>query len=418
MLAERGQQRHHVAVLVDHGQVGGLAFAGCGRCGVAGGAAAVVRPGVAGHSIRVGAVGADQAAAFVGKAARQDPADRQLGAVGVAQVGEAVQEGQALRLGDQVQLLGAARCAAAQVQALQDGQRLHHGRVPGVVQPADHLVAVVAAAQTAFRITYPVAGQIVQRQQAALGLHVGSDHLGDAAAVEGIGAVGGNGAQRAGQIGLAEDVPLHTEHRRAVTAAIGAEHHPAAFGKPLQPVLVDGHAQGDVPVQRKPLLGMLDGRGHHVGARQLPETRLCLQQAGRHARHGRRQVTGVVGIVDHFGPAIDAGGRPAVGKAELVGPRGGRQRAGAVEHMRLAGPGLVVDQHRDAAQAAVERLGHAGCKTCRHGGIDGIAAPLQHRDTGLGGLPDHGGHHAGVGGHLGLANQPLATLCHGASRNC
>ena len=149
-------------------------------------------PGVSGRRLAVGAVRADDRRAFFRIAGRHQPAQRQWHAVGIAQVGEAIEEGQALGLGDAVHLVQAARAECTQVEALEHGQRLHHRREARVLEPADDVAAAVVAAQAALGHAQAVAGQVIGRQQATVRGHVGGDLLGDAPAVEGVGAVGGD----------------------------------------------------------------------------------------------------------------------------------------------------------------------------------------------------------------------------------
>ena len=131
-------------------------------------------------------------------------------------------------------------------------------------------------------------------------------------------------------------------------------------------------------------------------------------------------------------PAVDAAGhrpaqRPVDGDRrqplglEQLDRRGRRRAAAGVEAVELLGLGVPDDGEQVAADAARHRLDHAEHGVGRDGGIDGVAALLQHADRGRGRQRLAGRGHA-LPGHHGRARlvqrpgRPVVPLRPGATR--
>jgi hypothetical protein len=193
----------------------------------------------------------------------------------------------------------------------------------------------------------------------------------------------------AGEVGVAE----HGAHRGRLAVAQeqlgGLGELPEALGvlsRLLPEVLVHHEAAGGDPL-RGPQQPVQAHRAELLG-RDLPR--------GQRAGHA------------HGLPGADHGGeveRLAVLGQELVLRERGRGGLAPVDRADLSGLRAVVDEETPAADARGVRLGDAQGGGGGHGGVRGVAAPLEHVDADLARERVHGGDRAAAAGHGGDLGQ-------------
>ena len=160
------------------------------------------------------------------------------------------------------------------------------------------------------------------------------------AAIESVGAALGHAADGLGQVRVGQDFTL--ARRPAVVGKIDVR----GGGVPGQQFRVAGERAGDAGRHGESLLGVPDGRGHqfrHWDGAEIPVHGL---PGRRFARHGN----GVRAGDGHQGQAL---------LAVVVGLRAGAGDAAAVDVGNFAGCGLVGQDERVAAQAALGNDGNA-----------------------------------------------------------
>ena len=171
-----------------------------GRCGgrALGPPLRVVTPGVVQGTVGVGdprlelalllqpgSLAVDGAGDLPRVLSRQDPVQRRRDEVRVADEAVAVGEGVPRRLCEQVQVLGRAVREAAQIEALQDVERLHVCDRAGRHGGAEQLIASVGGPEGIEHLRL-VVGEVLQAQEAAVSPHLLVDGGCDLAPVQGV----------------------------------------------------------------------------------------------------------------------------------------------------------------------------------------------------------------------------------------
>ena len=215
--------------------------------------------------------------------------------------------------------------------------------------------------------------QVVGRHDAAVLLQHAHDRGGDLAAVEGVLAARGHGAQRAGETRIAEALP--GARRPAVDGHLAEVRRLALPLDAARPEVRRDLADRDA------LLGQADGRRQDVRHRQAAVLLDQIAPAGARARHGhgvgvkRRQL------------------RDAC-RAQVLEGEAGRRAAGPVERRHLAGRRVVVEREAVAAQPGRRRLGDVERGGDRYRRVGRVAAGAQDRCAGLAGGDLARRHHA------------------------
>ncbi len=266
----------------------------------------------------------------------------------------------------------------AQVEALEEVQGLQHG-VPLRIRRA--LVDLVAAVVDVDRLALErlVAGQIRLADDPAVGLHAGDERGGDRPGVEAGRALGGDSAQRLGQVRVLDDV-AHHQWLAVAEPDLGGRRELAELGlAALEPA---GQVLGD----RIALLRHFDGRRQHLGQRlgAVFLQRQC--GAADRARHGNREPA-VVGHAAVRVVVVDGGGLGRV--------------AGAVDELHFLGLGQVDQGEHVGAEAGHARLDLALDRPGGDGGVHGVAAGLEHAHAHFGGQRMAGRDHALRAHHRG-----------------
>ena len=261
----------------------------------------------------------------------QDAVERHGFEARVGAVAFAVEEGALLGFDEDVDALGGGE--GREVEALGDLQHLQHDEAGGVGRGLGDLVAAIGDADRGAALGLHGGEVGLGDQGAALG-EAGGQALGEFAAIEGLGAVGGDFLQGAGE-GFLDDQVADREivQRRAEEGGAAGRVHRQAGAVVAGDVVV---AMGDaVAVAR-----VADGGLNEARPGQLAVGGVHGGDAGEAARHG---------------DAERAGDLDALGEA--FGGCGGRRRAGAVEHLALAVHEHIVEAV--AAEAGHHRLHHA-----------------------------------------------------------
>ncbi len=208
-----------------------------------------------------------------------------------------------------------------------------------------------------------VGGQVVGRHHPAVGAHGGSHASGDGAGVEGIGAVVGDCPQRGGELRVAEklDRPRRAPARQPDAARIGQT------GQQLRRALPGG---GDTGADRIAVSGVGDGLGQQ-----------CVKPTRAEALQNQLPAAQCAG---HSNGQAATGGKGCVAPTTYqVGRQPRRGRAAGVQAKQPPLGRRPDEGERVAADAGGTRLddaqrGHGG-----DGGVDGVAAALQHSQSGL-----------------------------------
>ncbi len=305
---------------------------------------------------------------------------------GSADVLVAVGEGQLERLGDHVQIGGAVVPHVAKVEAFEQVERVEHGEALRVGRA---LVDVVAPVVDRDRrgLERLHGGQVGFGDDAAVGGHAGHQRLGHRAGVEAGRPLGGDGAQRSGEVGVGHDV-AHLQRRAVAEPDLGRRRKLAE----LLPAAVETASQalGD----RISVLGHLDGRGQHLGHRLGAVLLQRQRRAAHRAGHGNRE------------PAV--GGHAAMAGVVVDGGGFGRE-AGAVDELHLLGLGQVDEGEHVRTQAGHAWLDLALDGPRRHRGIHGVAAGLEHAHAHFGRQRMPRRHHALRAHHRGAPADRLSV---------
>ena len=153
-----------------------------------------------------------------------------------------------------------------------------------------------------------------------------------------------------------------------------------------------------------PFLRITDREGEHVG--EFPGAPVAHMQAPgiERAGHHRRQHAGPGNEIDAKTPeSLDRGGL--------------RRDALAADHVLRPRARLVDDDRRIAARPVEMRLRHLQDECRGRGGVEGIAASLQHRHADLAGDPVRAGDDAECAGDLGAGGEHAGSPLRGAQAN-
>ena len=228
-----------------------------------------------------------------------------------------------------------------------------------------------------------LAVQVVHRDGPAFAVEVLDDAAGDLAPVEGVAAAFGNLPVGPGEAGVAEHLSVA---RRPSAGQVGlAEILPLGDG--LRPV---GPVGGDDLRDREPVFRVLDGRLQDLGQRHravpVEQSRPAVDRSGDAHR---------IRAMD--GDLIDA----AAG--EEVEIHRFRREAAAVQPDQPVFLGQIGQDEHIAAGPGHHGLDDRQRRRRRHGGVERVAAPLQHPEPGLCGQRLARGHHSVPRQHGGAA---------------
>ena len=168
-----------------------------------------------------------------------------------------------------------------------------------------------------------------------------------------------------------------------------------------------GRAVGeDVPIHRESLPGQANGRGHDLGQGQRAHGFQQPDVGGDGPRHGDRTVTRFGGLIPGSAPAVDSPALEAgIHQLEQVLAGGPGKDAGSIQRERPTAGSVVSHHAGDSSQPAHEGFHHSHGKGRRHGGVGGVAAPLEDLHPGFGGQGVHGGHQAVGNRHFALVDK-------------
>ena len=246
-----------------------------------------------------------------------------------------------------------------------------------------------------------VALQVGGRQQAATRCLVGQQGAGQRAAAGVLRPGAGQRGQRLGQVG---DVQPFAG---ADDAAGGGKDAADAFGVGVE----RGQQGAGVGLERgqsHAVAGQADGRLQQVGQRQAAVVGGQPAQPGDVARHSHGAAAEVEALRGRA--EVDRHGL----KVQRLRPRPAHTGHDAEEVVdaRQASAGVVELGDAAAAQMDNAGLGDERGEGGGHGGVDGVAAPAQHRRAGGGGLfvsrgNDSGGHDCLLVGRVGNPHSAL-----------
>ena len=281
---------------------------------------------------------------------------------GFSHVAVDVGKGQFHGLDLQVLGVDAVGALGAQVEPAQHAERHQRGNALAAGADFVHGVAAIADLDRLDPLGL-VARQVAGAQRTPLGDDEAFDGLRDLALVEGRAVGGANAAQRARRGRKAEQL-AHVRRPAPRQKGVGKAGLRRQLGRRQGPLALHHHRHSKTP------LGDLDRGRQRVGQRQAAEALAQLHPGADAARHRHR---------------IDAAPRRRHGVTvpapEIVGRPGGRRAAGGVQPVQA----LAVPQDAEgiAAEAVADRLAHRHGGGRGHGGIDRIAALLQHAQPGL-----------------------------------
>ena len=355
-------------------------------------------------------LGGQRAAVFPG----DQPVERHVVEGRVADMGVLVARRALHRLADDAQIVGAVVADRRQIEMLQLVQHLQHlhaaaGRAVGRHPPA----AIVGADRLGRRRA--IGGEVGGGHQPAIGAHVGVDLLGDLAGVEDVGPAPGDALQRARHVGI--DDALADALQASVLVEID---RPPGFGEGVA-LAVGGAAhllrlpppEIDMRAHDEALAGPGDRRRADIRPVPAAEALDGLVKGLERARRGDRAVADIVD------PALqdeaEAVARLALDQMLPHGRIGGQRRlAMEVDAAMRARRRQIEMAGAEAGDAAHLRIDHALHQGGGDGGVDGVAAPLQHARAGFGGLrlggDDHGGAGHGVLSCRELERNPRAEF--------
>ena len=146
-----------------------------------------------------------------------------------------------------------------------------------------------------------------------------------------------------------------------------------------------------------PFGGVGDGEGEHVG--ELPGAPVAQEEA-----------PGVEGAGDDGGQEAGAGDEVEPEGGEVRERRGGRRHALPADDVLGAGARGMEDDRRVPARAVEMRLRHLQREGGGGGGIEGVAAPFEHRHPDLARDPVRAGDDAEGGGDFGAGREHRTSL--------
>ena len=273
-----------------------------------------------------------------------------------------------------------------EVEILKNVQHLqHHDPTPGGAVGADAVTAIVAPQRLVF--LGAIALEVIQRQQAAIGRHVGRDRLGDITLVEGLDSLFGNAPQGPCHIGVLED------GAGASRGAVRVQIEPSARSRESQAIDMVDETELFLPSPKivnvwtdlEAPLGIVDRRREQVLPCQRAVTRQRFMAGLEAARCGDRLIANVVDVV------LDDEAEPVFRlRFDQVFPHFRRclRRRPGVEvdeamHAELRQVELHGAEAGDSRHLRVHHRLHQRAGDCR---IDGVAAVPQGHRPGLDGL--------------------------------
>ncbi len=247
------------------------------------------------------------------------------------------------------------------VEALEDIEHLERDHTLRVRWQLEHLVAAIGRRDGRDPVG-AIRRQVGGRQQAATRLHVGRDRLCDRPAVERVAPAAPNRLERLGQIRVLEDFagdgrPAAKKKRRR---GRGILRQGLLLGLPLS---------GDDLADGEPLAGVADGGLDGARERDRAVLRQELLPSVDDAGHAHRERAAIRDLVE-------------LAAAELVGRRrggGAAARVQAAHGLRLC---VVDDREEVPANTVHRRLDDRENRGGGDGGVDGVAALLEHAQAG------------------------------------
>ncbi|CFN43426.1 Uncharacterised protein [Bordetella pertussis] len=331
------------------------------------------------------AVGADQRAALAQVGGIEQRPHRNIDKGRIGHVEVSVGEGQPPGLGKIMHGLDTAGTHARQRVLFQFAQHLQHRQRAAARRR--RAAQAVAPVQATHRLAHhgPVAGQVGLGQVArrGMGTHRRHDVARDRPAVEGIGPLARDAAQRGRELGI----PQPVADRPGLP--VGAVEVARRRGLRRQR-LVAGDGLVQARRHGEPLLGHRDGRLEQGLPWQLAVLAMRQLQAAQQARRADRAA-----VVDRFGIRQ----RLALAQ-EAVGPRSRGRGLAAVVDAQLAGAAVVVHHEGAAAYARGLRLDQVQHQLRGDDGVGGAAAGPQDTVAGLAGQRVGGGDHVALGVRL------------------
>ena len=246
-------------------------------------------------------------------------------------------------------------------------------------------------------------GEILDRQRAAGGLHIGRDAARQIALVKIARAFRREIRHRRLQPVLRQphaglDAPLRVRRQAVLEVGGGA----GGIAAQVQGRTRD-HQRGP-PVHQKSLAGESDAGRQQVPPRHSGVAAVCFLHAGDHAGHRDRAGAVQIAVVLDPRPGKNVGGGAIAGQRIVFDAKAVRRAHAVVDHLVAVFVGAVEHHRPAAADAAHPGLQHAE----REGGgdhrIDAVAARSQHRGADLGGFSRLRSDDAAFGGHGGFAD--------------
>ena len=329
---QRLRQRGHVAVAIDHAEMGG---AGRRRRALA-------------QAFEPGRIGLREG-------------------IGIGRVGRRTRPGRELGIPQ---------------RSRQPPQHIRQGRAAAQARHGRHTHAAIGDVERRHD-RGAIAAQIGSGQPAAALLQIPQERGRHLALVEVARAGLGQTAQRARQIAERQMAgPFHRRHRRQAARQIDR-----ARGRELrQFARRDGDAEGRIPVQRQAALGQRDGRLQRLPPADAAEPLERQPHALDLAGHGDRVIALEVAILLHRRPGEQGLGRAA--GERIVGRIERRRRDhGEVDDLGRRAVGLRHHHEAAAAEPVHPGLDDSGGEPGGHGRIDGVAAGSEHAGADGGSQP-------------------------------
>ena len=301
--------------------------------------------------------------------------ERHLHEVRIADGGRVVREPALHRLGGQVHVARRQRRVLRQVERAEDLQDLDERDAADGRRRGDDVESAVPAPHR-LALDRPVGGKVGFRDPATLRGHLRHDRCGECAAVEHVRAALGDGAKARPEVGVLQRVAGF--EWQAPRAQQAGERRIGPDGVEV----VEDDAR-ERRADDKPLIGQANGRREYAGERHGAVLLQRCGQSGHRPRNGDRRMPGA---------------RHAVREIK----RGGRRRP-VVDGDGLPRTGEEGHHHALAADPARVRLDDANREGSGDGGVNRVAAGLEHLQAGLGSQRVRRRHHAPLCRHLRVA---------------
>ena len=301
--------------------------------------------------------------------------DGNVGEVRVAEKYRAVKECAAVGLGNQVNVLGGVALGGAQIETLQDVQRLDQRDASGGWRRRTINVISAIASMHGDALDNLIIGKIGDGDQPAARGDRGGNPGGQWPAIKFLG-IAGDALQSTRQLRLLQDLARLIKPAVALEDAVGLRiarqtwvvHHP-------------GLVLGD----RDSFAGQPDRRIHHLGQAQFAPAALGIGQTGNRPGHTGRAIAKPARIADI-----------ALIIQVHIARGGGGSLLAKIEEVHLAF-GAAVEHESAAPQIAGRRMHDGERKAGGHRGIDRIAALSHDLGAYAGCLRMRAGHHRVTG---------------------